>query len=68
MNVFSYVDQAGNTYDREVSSVNTNITSDHQGGNLAPRTPVAIPRVNDVNAKFAAARLPGGRHKVAPSP
>jgi len=59
-NTFSYVDLAGNTYDREVSSVNTNITADHQGGTLAPRTLPHFPTFTQ-QFTFSKARLPGGR-------
>ncbi|KAK7693712.1 hypothetical protein QCA50_003284 [Cerrena zonata] len=59
-NMFSYVDVAGNTYDREISSVNTNITSDHQGGTLAPKTVARFPS-SQQPLTVAKARLPGGR-------
>lgn len=35
-NTFTYTDDEGNTYDREVSAVDNVITADHQGGNLPP--------------------------------
>ena len=35
-NTFTYSDDEGNTYDREVSAVDNVITADHQGGNLPP--------------------------------
>ncbi|KAI0797667.1 peptide N-acetyl-beta-D-glucosaminyl asparaginase amidase A-domain-containing protein [Abortiporus biennis] len=59
-NTFSYVDLAGNTYNRQVSSINTNITSDHQGGTLAPRQQAQFPSFK-TPLSIAKARLPGGR-------
>ncbi|CAL1705060.1 unnamed protein product [Somion occarium] len=59
-NTFSYVDLAGNTYDREVSSVNTDITSDHQGGTLAPKEAAHFPSFQQPFT-VSKARLPGGR-------
>ncbi|KAL7277453.1 hypothetical protein ACG7TL_008374 [Trametes sanguinea] len=44
-NTFSYVDLGGNTYDREVTTVDNNITFDYQGGTLVPRKTVAFPRL-----------------------
>ncbi|OSD08639.1 hypothetical protein PYCCODRAFT_1441479 [Trametes coccinea BRFM310] len=61
-NTFSYVDLAGNTYDREVTAVDNNITSDHQGGTLAPRSAVAFPNFGSQTPLVVAKpRLPGGR-------
>jgi hypothetical protein len=62
-NTFSYTDAKGNTYQRQVSSVNTNITSDHQGGNLAPLPAPKSINLPKAQAKFSVPRLPGGRHK-----
>ena len=59
-NTFSYVDVAGNTYSRQVSSANTNITSDHQAGTLAPKTVTHFP-VSQQPFTVAKGRLPGGR-------
>ena len=42
-NTFSYADSQGNTYRRQVSSINTNITFDHQGGTLAPKQALRFP-------------------------
>ncbi|KAI0362365.1 hypothetical protein OH77DRAFT_1441853 [Trametes cingulata] len=61
-NTFSYVDLAGNTYDREVTAVNTNITSDHQGGTLAPRSAAALSNFSpQTPLVIAKPRLPGAR-------
>ncbi|TDL27476.1 hypothetical protein BD410DRAFT_782559 [Rickenella mellea] len=38
-NTLTYVDLAGNTYDREVNAALNNITFDHEGGSLARGTP-----------------------------
>ncbi|KAI0082802.1 hypothetical protein K474DRAFT_29725 [Panus rudis PR-1116 ss-1] len=59
-NTFSYVDLAGNTYDREVNSINTNIVFDHQGGSLAPKQQAHFPSFN-TPFTVAKARLPGGK-------
>lgn len=61
-NTFTYIDVAGNTYDREVSSVNSNITSDHQGGTLAPKQAAHFPSFDPSKPlSVSKARLPGGR-------
>ncbi|KAJ3492353.1 hypothetical protein NLI96_g19 [Meripilus lineatus] len=61
-NTFSYIDLAGNTYDREISSINTNITSDHQGGTLAPKQVAHFPSFSPQEPlSVSKARLPGGR-------
>ncbi|KAI8989648.1 peptide N-acetyl-beta-D-glucosaminyl asparaginase amidase A-domain-containing protein [Trametes punicea] len=61
-NTFTYVDLAGNTYDREVTAVDNNITSDHQGGSLAPRSTIAFPSFSPQTPFVVAQpRLPGGR-------
>ena len=61
-NTFSYVDLAGNTYDREVTAVDNNITSDHQGGTLAPRTATTFPDFGpQVPFVVTKPRLPGAR-------
>ncbi|KAI0695701.1 peptide N-acetyl-beta-D-glucosaminyl asparaginase amidase A-domain-containing protein [Cytidiella melzeri] len=62
-NTFSYSDTKGNTYQRQVSSVNTNITSDHQSGTLAPLPASKGLNLPQAQAKFSIPRLPGGRHK-----
>ncbi|KAI0093521.1 peptide N-acetyl-beta-D-glucosaminyl asparaginase amidase A-domain-containing protein [Irpex rosettiformis] len=62
-NVFSYSDAKGNTFQRQVSSVNTNITSDHQSGSLAPAPAARGLSLTPAQAKFSVPRLPGGRHK-----
>ncbi|KAI0780713.1 peptide N-acetyl-beta-D-glucosaminyl asparaginase amidase A-domain-containing protein [Trametes elegans] len=61
-NTFTYVDTAGNTFDREVTAVNNNITADHQGGTLAPRISQAFPSF-DTQTPFVVSkpRLPGAR-------
>ncbi|KAI0748346.1 peptide N-acetyl-beta-D-glucosaminyl asparaginase amidase A-domain-containing protein [Daedaleopsis nitida] len=60
-NTFSYADRKGNTYDREVSAVNTNITADHQGGTLAPQAAFHFPSINQAPLVVMKPRLPGGR-------
>ncbi|KAH9901591.1 peptide N-acetyl-beta-D-glucosaminyl asparaginase amidase A-domain-containing protein [Cubamyces lactineus] len=61
-NTFSYVDLAGNTYDREVTAIDNNITSDHQGGTLAPRTATTFPDFGpQVPFVVTKPRLPGAR-------
>ncbi|KAI0652955.1 peptide N-acetyl-beta-D-glucosaminyl asparaginase amidase A-domain-containing protein [Cubamyces menziesii] len=61
-NTFSYVDLGGNTYDREVTAVDNNITFDHQGGTLAPRKTVAFPGFGPQTPLVVAKpRLHGGR-------
>ncbi|KAI0807607.1 peptide N-acetyl-beta-D-glucosaminyl asparaginase amidase A-domain-containing protein [Fomes fomentarius] len=62
-NTFSYVDQNGNTYDREVSVVNNNITSDRQDGTLPPQT-LQLPSIShaaNIPLVVAKPRLPGAR-------
>ena len=66
-NTFSYTDALGNTYDREVTAVNNNITADHQGGTLAPRTAVHLPVFGpqaQSQVPLAKPRLPGARKIV----
>ncbi|CDO72908.1 hypothetical protein BN946_scf185002.g93 [Trametes cinnabarina] len=61
-NTFSYIDLAGNTYDREVTAVDNNITSDHQGGTLAPHYAVTFPNFGPQTPLVVVKpRLPGGR-------
>ncbi|KAI0647264.1 peptide N-acetyl-beta-D-glucosaminyl asparaginase amidase A-domain-containing protein [Trametes meyenii] len=61
-NTFSYTDLAGNTYDREVTAVDNNITADHQGGTLAPRNKVALPSfAQQTPFVITKPRLPGAR-------
>ncbi|KLO12594.1 hypothetical protein SCHPADRAFT_407216 [Schizopora paradoxa] len=60
-NTFTYVDTAGNTFDREVSAALDNITSDHQGGSLAgtqPKFPF-FPKAQAILG--GSVRLPGRR-------
>ncbi|TBU49086.1 peptide N-acetyl-beta-D-glucosaminyl asparaginase amidase A-domain-containing protein [Dichomitus squalens] len=63
-NVFSYVDLKGNTYDREVTAVDNNITSDHQGGSLAPTTAFKFPGFAQTPLSIPTPRFPGAR-KIA---
>ncbi|RDX56537.1 hypothetical protein OH76DRAFT_1509456 [Lentinus brumalis] len=68
-NTFSYVDAKGNTYDREMTAVNNVITSDHQGGTLAPQSAVPVsPSTPDSKGQSPLAitkpRLPGARKIV----
>ncbi|KAI0339470.1 hypothetical protein BDW22DRAFT_598444 [Trametopsis cervina] len=65
-NTFSYADAKGNTYRRQVSAVNTTITSDTQSGSLAPFPATSHAVVPQAQAKFSAPRLPGGRRKTGP--
>ena len=59
-NTFSYADAKGNTYTRTVASVNSTITSDHEGGTLAQGTAHPASSPADVpQAGFARPRLPG---------
>ena len=60
-NVFSYVDQEGNTFDREVTAVDNNITSDHQGGSLAPTSAFHFPGLSQTPLAIPTPRLPGAR-------
>jgi len=63
-NTFSYVDLAGNTFNRRVDAAFNNITLDEQSGSLnqGPKTPLSSTH----NAgTFAGARLPPGRGKDA---
>ncbi|KAH9857099.1 peptide N-acetyl-beta-D-glucosaminyl asparaginase amidase A-domain-containing protein [Lenzites betulinus] len=61
-NTFSYVDLAGNTFDREVTAVDNNITSDHQGGTLAPHAAVSFPHFGaQTPLVITQPRLPGKR-------
>ncbi|RPD66354.1 hypothetical protein L226DRAFT_478924 [Lentinus tigrinus ALCF2SS1-7] len=67
-NTFSYVDTKGNTYDREVTVVNNNITADHQGGTLASQT-AGLSEPSDMENKqtplvITKPRLPGARKIV----
>jgi hypothetical protein len=66
-NVFSYVDQAGNTFFRTVDAVLNNITLDKQSGTLAPVTSVPhqfpLPPFTGFQG---AARLPNNRRVPNP--
>ena len=65
-NTFSYVNTKGDTYTRSVSSVNTTITSDKQGGSLAPLPSVPRVHVPLSQAAITKPRLPGRRANFAP--
>ncbi|TCD66018.1 hypothetical protein EIP91_001918 [Steccherinum ochraceum] len=60
-NTFTYSDTHGNTYNRQVSAVDNNITSDHQGGTLAPKVGPHFPAFGPNALSVPKARLPGGR-------
>ena len=61
-NTFTYVDTAGNTYDREVNAAFDNITSDHQGGSLAPKSQFHFPGFpSTTQMTLAKPRFPGSR-------
>ncbi|THH31145.1 hypothetical protein EUX98_g3054 [Antrodiella citrinella] len=61
-NTFSYVDTAGNTYARQVSAVDDNITADKQSGSLAPKEAPPFPTFGPkTKLSVAKARLPGSR-------
>ncbi|KAI1794573.1 peptide N-acetyl-beta-D-glucosaminyl asparaginase amidase A-domain-containing protein [Ganoderma leucocontextum] len=63
-NTFFYIDKNGNTYDREVTAVNNNITADHQGGNLAPTSAFKFPGFAQSPLSIPTPRFPGAR-KIA---
>lgn len=63
-NTFFYMDANGNTYDREVTVVNNNITADHQGGNLAPTSTFKFPGSVQGPLSLPSPRFPGAR-KIA---
>lgn len=57
-NTLTYIDLAGNTYDREVNALNDNITSDHQGGSLAG-APFLFPTFSKATSTLSGmARMP----------
>ncbi|KAJ7109380.1 peptide N-acetyl-beta-D-glucosaminyl asparaginase amidase A-domain-containing protein [Mycena epipterygia] len=59
-NTFSYIDLAGNTFNRRVDAAFNNITLDEQSGSLSTSTKKPIfPATKSVG--FAGARLPPGR-------
>ena len=60
-NTFTYVDEKGNTYNRQVSAVDNVITSDHQSGSLAPAPVPATDSGTQAPFTVAKFRLPGGR-------
>ncbi|PPQ93318.1 hypothetical protein CVT25_014447 [Psilocybe cyanescens] len=60
-NVFSYVDQAGNTYSRVVDAVLNNITFDKQSGSLAPTSPPRHAPLPSFTGSVGKARLPSAR-------
>jgi len=59
-NTFSYVDPAGNTYNRKVNVALNNIISDHQSGSLAPVVQQYFPGF-PLTSLTGKVRLPGGR-------
>ena len=68
-NTFSYVDTEGNTFTREVSSINSAVVSDKQGGTLAAVSPQPAVNVKQAQvpvtpAEFAKPRLHGTRFSV----
>ncbi|KAJ3541851.1 hypothetical protein NM688_g6034 [Phlebia brevispora] len=75
-NSLSYVDTAGNTYTRQVDSINTNITSDRQGGSLSPLPniqPAAGPQAlehdvfhNVYSPRCVHSRLHGCKYEAVP--
>ena len=62
-NTFSYVDTAGNTYNRQVNAALNNITLDHQSGSLASNSQQPFPGFGAAAADsvLEGVRLPGGR-------
>ncbi|KAJ3541852.1 hypothetical protein NM688_g6033 [Phlebia brevispora] len=58
-NTFSYSDLNGNTYTWDVSSVNTSITHNAQGGTLAQNHQLPDETSSEVQSIFAKPRLPG---------
>jgi hypothetical protein len=61
-NTFSYVDTAGNTYSRIVDASLNAITFDQISGSLADTQEEPVSQTQGpLQAKFAGARLPGGR-------
>ncbi|KXN89258.1 Peptide-N4-(N-acetyl-beta-glucosaminyl)asparagine amidase A [Leucoagaricus sp. SymC.cos] len=61
-NVFSYRDDAGNTYNRRVNAAFNNITLDVQSGNLAPAPAPSPFTVQEApSTTFSDPRLPGDR-------
>ncbi|KAL4265299.1 Peptide-N4-(N-acetyl-beta-glucosaminyl)asparagine amidase A [Pleurotus pulmonarius] len=62
-NQLSYVDLAGNTYNREVNAALNVITLDKQSGSLAPvqLTTLQKATVSPKEATFGSVRLPGGK-------
>ncbi|KAK7014861.1 peptide-N4-(N-acetyl-beta-glucosaminyl)asparagine amidase A [Favolaschia claudopus] len=62
-NTFSYIDQAGNTFNRRVNAAFNNITLDEVSGSLS-RTSKHIASSNKNAGAFAGARLPPGLGKV----
>jgi hypothetical protein len=63
-NSFSYVDTAGNTYNRRVNAALNVITVNHEDGTLASPTHVETGFPDEPEpefSRFVGARLPGGR-------
>lgn len=56
---FSYIDGAGNTFNRRVDAAFNNITLDEQSGSLSPVPAKHLPPSTDAST-FAGARLPSG--------
>ncbi|KAJ7918128.1 peptide N-acetyl-beta-D-glucosaminyl asparaginase amidase A-domain-containing protein [Mycena leptocephala] len=56
---FSYIDGAGNTFNRRVDAAFNNITLDEQSGSLSPVPAKHLPPSTDAGT-FAGARLPSG--------
>ncbi|KAJ4487950.1 peptide N-acetyl-beta-D-glucosaminyl asparaginase amidase A-domain-containing protein [Lentinula aciculospora] len=59
-NTFSYVDTAGNTFSRTVRAALNNITFDIISGSLSDTEETVVSQTSQ-QAKFAGARMPGGR-------
>lgn len=65
-NTFSYVDTAGNTFNRKVDAFLNKITLDQQSGNLAPSPlPASTVALAQPTQFGMNARLPGGRIRGA---
>jgi len=63
-NTFSYIDLAGNTFNRRVDAAFNNITLDEQSGSLSQGQKTPLSSTHNA-ATFAGARLPPGRGKDA---
>ncbi|OCH93376.1 hypothetical protein OBBRIDRAFT_859505 [Obba rivulosa] len=60
-NTFTYVDNLGNSFNRDVNAAFDNITLDHQSGTLASTTTFHLPFLKLVPSTLPKPRLPGGR-------